>query len=222
MSDGSKFIALQEVLPDVSRETFDRLLAYEALFFKWSKAFNLAAPSTLNDFWQRHVIDSVQLFAIRKPAGTWVDLGSGGGLPGIIMSILMCESKEGVVHLIESNGKKAAFLRNAILETSASGIVHQIRIEDASKVVPTANVVTARALASLPELLALAKPWLDAGSTALFHKGREFREEIKVARDVYRFDLIEHPSMVDPASAILEIRMEAARTERESRATKDV
>ena len=218
----SKFSALQKVLPDVSRETFDRLKAFESLFFKWSKAFNLAAPSTLNDFWHRHIIDSAQLAAIIKPSGTWIDLGSGGGLPGIVLSILMRESSGGIVHLIESNGKKAAFLRNAILETAANGMVHQIRIEDAPKEVASADVVTARALAGLPALLTLAKPWLNGGATALFHKGREFREEVKVARDVYRFDLVEHKSMVDPASAILEIRTEPARSEHEYRATKDI
>jgi 16S rRNA (guanine527-N7)-methyltransferase len=108
------------------------------------------------------------------------------------------------------------------METNASGLVHQIRIEDAPKEVANADVVTARALAGLPALLSLAKPWLDGGATALFHKGREFREEVKVARDVYRFDLVEHPSMVDTASAILEIRMEPARNEHKSRATKDI
>ena len=222
MMADSKFVALQKVLPDVSRETFDRLLAYESLFFKWSKAFNLAAPSTLNDFWQRHIIDSAQLAAIRKPGGIWIDLGSGGGLPGIVLSILMRESGGGIVHLIESNGKKSAFLRNAIMETNASGIVHQIRIKDAQREVVSADVVTARALAGLPALLSLARPWLEGGATAFFHKGREFREEVKVARDGYRFDLVEHPSMVDPASAILEIRMEPARNEHEHRATKDI
>jgi 16S rRNA (guanine527-N7)-methyltransferase len=217
-----KFSQLQSVLPDVSRETFERLLAYEALFLKWSKAFNLAAPSTLNDFWLRHVIDCAQLAAIRKPSGVWLDLGSGGGLPGVVMSILMRESDGGIVHLIESNGKKAAFLRNAILETGGAGKVLQIRIEDAALEFQKAEVITARALANLNELLRLSQPWLNAGATALFHKGREFREEIKLARDGWQFDLIEHPSVADPASAILEIRTEAARTERESRAIKDI
>ncbi len=217
-----KFQQLQAVLPDVSRETFERLLVYETLFFKWSKAFNLAAPSTMTDFWQRHVIDSVQLAAIRKPSGTWLDLGSGGGLPGVVISILMRESAGGAVHLIESNGKKAAFLRSAILQTGASGSVHQVRIEDAFAVAPKADVVTARALASLTDLMRLSKPWHDAGATGLFHKGREFREEIKLARDVWQFDLIEHASVADPVSAILEIRTETARTGRETRATKDI
>ncbi len=209
MSD-VKFQQLKAVIPDVSRETFDRLIAYELLFLKWSKAFNLAAPSTLSNFWQRHVIDSAQLAAIVRPSGVWIDLGSGGGLPGLVSAILMRQSPEGMVHLIESNGKKAAFLRNALLETGAAGRVHQIRIEDADRVIPRVNVVTARALASLSTLLQLSKPWLDAGAVALFHKGREFREEIKVARGERLFHLIEHKSVADAESAILEIRSNCA------------
>ncbi len=205
-----KYRQLQTLLTDVSRETFDRLVAYESLFLKWSKAFNLAAPSTLNNFWQRHVIDSAQIAVIRKPSGVWVDLGSGGGLPGIVMAILMRESPGGIVHLVESNGKKAAFLRNALLETGAVGVVHQIRIEDAAREIDKADVITARALASLPTLMNLARPWFDSGATALFHKGREFREEIKLTRDGWSFDLIEHVSVADSQSAILEIRLNQA------------
>lgn len=218
----NKLTQLQAVLPNVSRETFDRLLAYESLFIKWSKAFNLAAPSTLNDFWQRHVLDSAQIAAIRKPSGIWIDLGSGGGLPGIVIAVLMSESSGGMVHLIESNGKKVSFLRNALLETGAAGTVHQIRIEDAPREVPMADVVTARALAGLPALLLLSKPWLDAGASALFHKGREFREEVRLARDGSPFDLIEHPSVADPQSAILEIRSIGGLNEREQRSSQDI
>ena len=206
MSD-FKHQQLKTLLPDVSRETFGALLTYESLFLKWSKTFNLAAPSTLGNFWQRHVIDSAQLAAIRKPSGVWVDIGSGGGLPGIVMAILMHEGPGGVVHLVESNGKKAAFLRNALLETGAAGIVHQIRIEDTFREIAKADVVTARAVANLSALLTLSKPWLDGGATALFHKGREFREEIKLARGDWQFCLIEHPSVVAAQSAILEIRL---------------
>jgi 16S rRNA (guanine527-N7)-methyltransferase len=116
-----KFHALQRIVPDVSRETFQRLLAFEALFLKWSKAFNLAAPSTLADLWDRHILDSAQLISIERPHDTWLDLGSGGGLPGVIMAIFMAEAKGGHVHLVESNGKKIAFLRSAISETGAAG-----------------------------------------------------------------------------------------------------
>ncbi|MGL4491141.1 MAG: 16S rRNA (guanine(527)-N(7))-methyltransferase RsmG [Rhizobiaceae bacterium] len=205
MSD-VKLKELQAILPDVSRETFERLLAFETLFLKWSKAFNLAAPSTHCELWERHILDSAQLVAIRRPQGTWLDIGSGGGLPGVIMAIFMAETPDGHVHLVESNGKKAAFLRTALTETGASGTIHNIRIEDASSVVGQANVVTARALAALPKLFELSEHWLSNGATALFHKGREYRSEIKVARDEWDFDLLEHASAIDRQSVILEIR----------------
>jgi 16S rRNA (guanine527-N7)-methyltransferase len=205
MSD-SKFRELQAILPDVSRETFLRLLAFEALFLKWSKAFNLAAPSTLGELWQRHILDSAQLVAIRKPQGIWLDIGSGGGLPGAIMAIFMAETGDGHIHLVESNGKKAAFLRTALNETDANGTIHNIRIEEAPKVVGRAEVMTARALASLPKLFELSEHWLSNGATGLFHKGREYLSEIKVARDEWQFDLLEHVSAIDQQSVILEIR----------------
>lgn len=201
-----KFTKLRQVLPDVSRETFEKLIAYEALFHKWSKAFNLAAPSTLPEFWNRHILDSAQLASLRKPCGIWVDIGSGGGLPGIVMAILLRETEAGLIHLVESNGKKAAFLRQALIETGGAGHVHNARIEEAYRETGPANVVSARALAPLSTLLALARPWLNTGATALFHKGRDYREEVKAAGDAWRFDLIEHASAVDPTSAVLEIR----------------
>ena len=201
-----KLWKLREILPDVSRETFERLLTFESLFHKWSKAFNLAAPSTLPDFWNRHILDSVQLACIREPGGIWVDLGSGGGLPGIVMAILLRETEGGFIHLVESNGKKSAFLRQALIETGGAGQVHSVRIEMARAETGPANVITARALASLSSLLELAAPWMNDGATALFHKGREYREEVKAAGDAWHLDLIEHPSAVDPEATVLEIR----------------
>ncbi len=203
---GGRLSELEALLPDVSRETFERLLAFEKLFLKWSKAFNLAAPSTHSDFWKRHILDSARIAAIRKPAGKWVDIGSGGGLPGIVLAILMRQTGDGAVHLVESNGKKAAFLRQALLETQAAGQIHALRIEDAHAIVGDANVITARALAPLPELFAYARPGWKAVRPACFHKGRDYREELKAARDVWRFDLVEHQGGIDPASVILEIR----------------
>jgi 16S rRNA (guanine527-N7)-methyltransferase len=222
MTAESKYRQLQNVFPNVSRETFERLLAFEALFLKWSKSFNLAAPSTLETFWMRHVLDSVQLATIRSPSGVWIDLGSGGGLPGIVMAILMRDTPGGMVHLVESNGKKSAFLRNAVLETGAAGCVHQCRIEESATEIPEADVVTARALAALPALMTFSEAWLDGGAIGLFHKGREYREEIKLARDAWQFDLIEHKSLVDPESAILEISLHHARNRRRVAATKEV
>lgn len=201
-----KFEQLRRVVPDVSRETFERLLAYEQLFMKWSKSFNLASPATLQEFWSRHVLDSVQLFAIKKPLGTWLDIGSGGGLPGIVTAIMMRESTGAHVHLIESNGKKVAFLRTALLETGAAGTVHLSRIEDAPKIVPEVDIVTARAVSSLRNLYELTSPWLLNGAMGLFHKGQDFQREIDETRGAWRADLVKHLSVIDPASVIVEVQ----------------
>ncbi|MEM9104335.1 MAG: 16S rRNA (guanine(527)-N(7))-methyltransferase RsmG, partial [Pseudomonadota bacterium] len=109
---------------DVSRETLSRLEQFVALFRKWSKAINLAAPSTLPEIWERHILDSVQLYALRPGPGHWIDLGSGGGFPGVVMAILLRESDGGHVDLVESNNKKASFLRQAVALTGAAGQVH--------------------------------------------------------------------------------------------------
>ena len=201
-----KFEQLRRVVPDVSRETFDRLLAYEQLFMKWSKSFNLASPATLHEFWSRHVLDSAQLFTIKEPKGTWLDIGSGGGLPGVVTAIMMRESTGAHAHLIESNGKKVAFLRTALLETGAAGTVHQSRIEDAPNIITAVDIVTARAVSSLERLFQLTSPWLLNGATGLFHKGRDFQREFDETRGAWRADLIKHVSVIDPASVIVEVK----------------
>ena len=192
-------------LADVSRETLSRLEHFVTLFGKWSRAINLVAPSTLPAIWERHVLDSVQLYALRPGPRRWVDLGSGGGFPGVVMAILLAETGGGHVDLVESNHKKAAFLRQALAETGAAGSVHAIRIENAGSVLPPCDAVCARALASLDGLLTYARPWLAAGAGGYFHKGRDYRREIDNARRRHQFDLIEHRSVVDADSVILQI-----------------
>ena len=119
-----------------------------------------------------------------------------------------------MLYLVESIGKKAAFLRTALRNASAAGIVLNERIEHVAVQIPSANVVTARALAPLERLIGLAEPWLGRGSVGLFHKGREFRQEIVKARDVWAFDLVEHPSKIDVESVILEISNVSQRLQR--------
>lgn len=200
-----KFESVRLLVPDVSRETFQRLIQFENMFRSWNAAINLAAPSTLPELWSRHILDSVQLAALRPLTGNWLDLGSGGGLPGAILAILAGQKREAMVQLVESRGKKAAFLQNIIGQTQVPGKVHVMRIEDAHALIKGIDVVTARALAPLSELIGLAQPWLTDGAVGLFHKGRDFRQEIELARDVWDFDLIEHPSAIDADSMILEI-----------------
>jgi len=188
----------------VSRETFDRIESFEALFRKWNSAINLVAPSTLPELWHRHILDSAQLARYARGAGSWADLGSGGGFPGAIVAILLRESC--VVHLVESNQKKAAFLRTTLASLGiCSAIVHARRIEEASGRIGAVDIVSARALTALPELLALSEPFMRRGARGLFHKGRDYRREVEESRDVWKFDLLEHPSLVDLASIILEV-----------------
>jgi 16S rRNA (guanine527-N7)-methyltransferase len=191
----------------VSRETQERLEHFVVLFHKWSKSINLSAPSTLEDAWRRHVADSAQIFHIQPLGATWVDLGSGGGFPGMITAIFLAEIGDGWVHLVESNNKKAAFLRTAIRETGARGSVHPIRIEDAALAVPVCDFVSARALAELGMLLDYLAPFGEKNEKirAYFHKGRDYRAEIAKAHGRWKFDLVEHKSAVEPDSVILEV-----------------
>lgn len=190
----------------VSRETSQRLEHFVSLFEKWSRAINLVAPSTLNTVWERHIADSAQIYAIAVEKKTWVDLGSGGGFPGIITAILLAESDSGWVHLVESNQKKAAFLRVALQETGARGTVHPVRIEKAPDLISTCDAISARALADLDMLLEYVEPWTGNTKTrCYFHKGRDYSAEIDKARGRWSFDLIHHPSAIELDSNILEI-----------------
>jgi 16S rRNA (guanine527-N7)-methyltransferase len=201
----AKHESLRVILPDVSRETFERLLAFEALFGEWNARMNLASASSLEHLWDRHILDSAQLAAIAPMHGVWLDIGSGGGFPGIVLAILMEKNGGGHVHLAESIGKKAAFLNAALTETGGSGTVHLVRAESAGRLDLVPETVTARALAPLPALLKLTFPWLKSGAKGLFHKGRRHMEEIAAARGGWRFDLLQHQSKTDADSVILEI-----------------
>ncbi|MGE0501176.1 MAG: 16S rRNA (guanine(527)-N(7))-methyltransferase RsmG [Rhizobiaceae bacterium] len=206
--------SLVSVAGPVSRETFDQLVAFEERFKRWAAAINLAAPSTLSDVWRRHILDSAQLAGLRPDARQWLDLGSGGGFPGAVLAILMREREGACVTLIESNRKKASFLIAATRAAHAPAKVIADRVEFASaagNMVP--QIITARALAPLPVLLRLAAPWLKAGATGLFHKGRDYRIEVQESIKLWDFDLIEHPSKVDPSGAILEISDFSSRSE---------
>lgn len=192
---------------DVSRETQERLETFATLFKKWAKAINLVAPSTLSEMWDRHIADSAQIYALQPGPCTWVDLGSGGGFPGIVTAILLTGSGDGWVHLVESNNKKAAFLRTAILETGARASVHAIRIEEAPAVIERCDAISARALADLDLLLEFGFPWVERNADLAFflHKGRDYQREIDKALGRWRFDLVKHGSIVEPDSVVLEI-----------------
>ena len=139
----------------VSRETLTKLMAYQALLGKWQQSVNLVGPTSLAAFWQRHAADSAQILRYAPPAAkTWLDLGSGGGLPGLVLAIMLAEKTPNArVHMVESDRKKASFLRAVLADTGVSAHVHHSRIEALAEAPPAAlaqiDVVTARALAPI-------------------------------------------------------------------------
>lgn len=191
----------------VSRETQERLEHFVALFQKWSKSINLVAPSTIEDAWNRHIADSAQIYQLCPGPNTWVDLGSGGGFPGVITAIMLAESNDGWVHLVESNNKKASFLRLALRETGARGSVHAARIENSWAEIGQCDVISGRALADLDKLLEFSYPWAEKNADVrmFFHKGRDYRAEITKAHGRWAFDLVEHVSVIERDSVVLEI-----------------
>ena len=143
----ASWTSLQEAAGPVSRETFERLVAFEQLFLKWNRSINLAAPSTLDDVWGRHILDSAQLARIAPQAKRWVDLGSGGGFPGLVLAFLLVERDGASIDLVESNRKKASFLQAVIGQFGLPARVVARRIDDSYALVSAPEIVTARALA---------------------------------------------------------------------------
>ena len=191
----------------VSRETWDRLRVYAELVRKWQPAINLISPKTLPELWDRHVLDSLQLFRLRPDPLTWIDMGSGAGFPGLVTAICLQDLGAGWVHLVESNNKKAAFLRQVIAKTGARASVHALRMETMPGALTGIDAISARALAPLSDLLEYAAPFA-AENPALemwFHKGLDYPGEVRSARDHWCFDLIEHRSLARDGSAILQI-----------------
>lgn len=197
--------SLQHAAGPVSRETFERLVAFEDMFQKWNRSINLVAQSTAADVWQRHILDSAQLARIEPEARHWVDIGSGGGFPGLIMAFLLAERPGASIDLVESNRKKASFLQTVIGQFGLPARVVARRIEGSHVLVSKPQIVTARALASLPVLLDLSAPWLTSGARGLFHKGRDYRAEVQESVNRWTFDLVEHPSVTDASGVILEL-----------------
>lgn len=190
---------------NVSRETMDRLSAYQELLERWQNKTNLVAPSTIKDYWIRHVADSIQCCRIKPNAKVWTDLGSGGGFPGMVIAAEMNNIDGFQVSLVESNAKKCAFLRAVAREISVNVEINYMRIEDFISADNAPDVVTARALTNLNSLLAYCELWISGKTIGLFHKGRDYRKELEECHDKWRFDLIEHRSKIADDSVILEI-----------------
>jgi 16S rRNA (guanine527-N7)-methyltransferase len=194
-------------LVPVSRETAARLDSFAALLLDWHARMNLIAVSTVPTLWTRHIADSLQLIAIAPQARKWADLGSGGGFPGVPIACALAEQNSAEVHLIESNKKKAAFLREAVRVTGAPAIVHAERVADfAGGFRGELDAVTARALAPLPELLSIAYPLLKRGAQALFPKGQDVEVELTQATKCWSIQASLVPSRTDPKSRVVVIR----------------
>ncbi|MDX1819464.1 MAG: 16S rRNA (guanine(527)-N(7))-methyltransferase RsmG [Paracoccaceae bacterium] len=190
---------------NVSRETFARLETYVGLLEKWTPKINLISKATVPLIWSRHVLDSMQVYR-NAPAefDHWVDLGSGGGLPGLIVAIMAAENPaQKMVTLVESDGRKAAFLRTALRETAVPGRVLCERIESLEP--QRADVLSARALADLKSLLGYASRHLSADGVALFSKGVTWEKEVEMAQSEWSFDLEVTKSETEEGSVILRI-----------------
>ena len=157
----------------VSRETLERLKLYVNLLLKWQKSVRLIGPSTINDLWRRHILDSAQLFSIIPPqARILVDFGSGAGLPGFVLAVLGVPD----VHLVDSNIRKCAFLRAAATLTDTAVTIHNTRVENLTNL--SADTITARALAPLNDLLNMAEPYLIPSTVCIFSKGQGVKQEL--------------------------------------------
>ncbi len=195
------------MLTPVSRETAERLDRFVDLLLDWQRRVNLIAPSTEPVLWTRHIADSLQLLALAPKARAWADLGSGAGFPGLVIACALAGRPGALVHLVESNAKKAAFLREAVRATGAPAMVHALRVADFIKKAPgDIAVVTARAFAPLPELLEAAYPLLKRGAVGFFPKGQGAGAELTKAAKCWRIQQTLAASRTDPEARIIVVR----------------
>ena len=188
----------------VSRETRQRIKTYVDLLLLWQKRINLIGPATADVVWERHILDSLQLLPLLpSPTNRIAELGSGAGIPGLVLAIAAGLE----AHLYESNGKKAAFLREAARQTRTKAHVHAVRLETLRDEpdLPKVDCVVARALAPLPLLLNYAEPFLAQGAKGLFHKGQDVDAELTEATKYWKIRMTKHASQCDSRGFILEI-----------------
>ena len=189
---------------NVSRESKARLMLLHDLLVKWQGHINLIGPSTVQHIWPRHILDALQLLALLPPGIRAIaDLGSGGGFPGLVLSA----TQPATVHMFESNGKKIAFLREALRQMKVGGEAHKLRLDPqiTSAALPKVQVVTARAFAPLTNLLGMAEPFFGSETIGLFHKGEDVDAELTEAAKAWRIRFKKHPSLTDSKSNILEV-----------------
>jgi 16S rRNA (guanine527-N7)-methyltransferase len=201
----------------VSRETVERLQIFERLLRQWQKGTNLVSPATLDQIWHRHFADSAQLIFLAPSWRSWFDLGSGAGFPGLVIAICAANREDRRVHFVDSNARKCAFAHEVVRETGCSVEIHQAHIESLSVAgrLAHADLVSARALAPLNELLALAAPFFSSDTTGLFLKGRSWEQDSVEAAANWDYDAVMHPSLTDTQARIIQVnalRRKPART----------
>ena len=195
-----------EKLTSVSRETWKRLERFVALLLEWQQTRNLIAASTIPNIWTRHVADSLQLLDLAPGAKIWVDLGSGGGFPGLVLACALADREGGRMHLVESTAKKCAFLQAVTDDLALPADVHCQRAEEFIPAFPhKADVVTARAVAPLPRLLGMAFPLLKRGGVGLFLKGQDVGSELTEASKYWKIKHKLVPSRTDERARIVVI-----------------
>jgi 16S rRNA (guanine527-N7)-methyltransferase len=180
----------------------DDLEAFRLMLARANAQMNLVGDSTLEDFWRRHFLDSAQLLWFSPGARRWADLGSGAGLPGVIIAILLKGRPGAKVHLVESMGKRCRFLASVVEALNLPAEIHNVRAESLKL---TVEVVTARACAPLSKLLSFAEPYLARGARGLFLKGKDVEAEVAEARTLWRFDAELLSSLSDPRGRVLSI-----------------
>ena len=193
-------------LTPVSRETELRLDRYVDLLREWQAKTNLVAPSTLPNLWTRHISDSLQLLTIAPSSRTWADFGSGGGFPGVVLACALAETPGAMVHLVERNAKKAAFLREALRVTHSPGVIHLADIGDSvDRITGSVDCVTARAVAPLHQLIGFAEPLVRNGAKALFLKGQDVEAELTDATKCWNIKPQLHSSRTGGHGWIVEL-----------------
>jgi 16S rRNA (guanine527-N7)-methyltransferase len=204
-------------LTPVSRETLDRLDRFVELLLETQSHTNLIGPGTIPELWTRHIADSLQLLDLAPDAAVWLDLGSGAGFPGLVIACALADQPGTAVHLVESTGKKAAFLQRAAGTLALPATVHHIRVENLSGF--AAQVVTARALAPLPKLFGYVAPFLKSGAKALLPKGQDVEAELTEAAKYWKIEADLVASRTDPAGRIVVVRALLQRSKTQGRGT---
>ncbi|SFJ99501.1 16S rRNA (guanine(527)-N(7))-methyltransferase RsmG [Methylocapsa palsarum] len=195
------------ILAEASPDTLRRLSIYADLLKKWRRAVNLVGPGAIDDLWIRHFADSLQVSDAAPWARRWVDLGSGAGFPGLVTAIRYADDKDAEVHLIESDQRKCAFLRDVSRETGARAQIHCGRIED---ILPDfrrpVDAVSARALAALPILLNYSAKLIESGAVGVFSKGENAESELTDPAATARYEISTLPSQTLSSARLVIVR----------------